>query len=328
MGWVRSYETDNHRHLQVEMPGQALWLRPKVQHAPSLPFAHGFFQVIWRQSICHENPICCVFLTQKSPKRRNSAANQGTFFDKIWRRSHEIPGRSVCSFRGVRCCGLTGRPAPWCSKFLRPALTLAMKKLLLYRKFRQWMRENEKLFFGNLSVAGLAKNWKLRVRIYPCTIHRHCFCPIFPPEKCRSCLDNSRACLTSWKRALVHLHPKSWLMDVCQPPWHDIFFETFLSEGLHTWPFVATKKSQETCRNGWYAPTGATSMKPGDSQIAPIFGEKNSTHQLRPGSCCSMKLWWKFRWSPTKKVWKNIQKPWLFLWFCFVVDVIFVVWAK
>ena len=45
------------------MPGRPLRLRPKVQHASSLPFAYGFFQVIWMAV----NMSYVIFLTQKSP---------------------------------------------------------------------------------------------------------------------------------------------------------------------------------------------------------------------------------------------------------------------
>ena len=252
MGWVRSCCS----HLQVgSMPGQPLWLRKtKVQHAPSLPFAYGFFQVIWQISQYVKWYVLRLFLTQKSPKKMGAEtlpeANQGTFFDKTKIRRSKISRNSwplavrCCSFRGARCCGFFHRTTggPWCSKFLRPALTLAMKKSrMLYRlKFWQWMRENEKRLFGNLSVAGLAKNWKLRVRIYPCTIHRHCFCPIFPPENCRSHLDNSRVCLTSWERELVHLHPKCWWMSTAMT--RPILLKLFrVKDFTHTWDLNATK---------------------------------------------------------------------------------------
>ena len=113
MGWVRSCCS----HLQVgSMPGQPLWLRKtKVQHAPSLPFAYGFFQVIWQISQYVKWYALRLFLTQKSPKKTWAEtlpeANQGTFFDKTKIRRSKISRNSwplfvrCCSFRGARCCG-------------------------------------------------------------------------------------------------------------------------------------------------------------------------------------------------------------------------------
>ena len=202
------------------------------------------------QSICQM--ICFAFIldteiTKKWGRKLCLKPTKAPFSirrrSKISRNSWPLAVR-CCSFRGARCCGFFHRTTggPWCSKFLRPALTLAMKKSrMLYRlKFWQWMREGEKWLFGNLSVAGLAKNWKLRVRIYPCTIHRHCFCPIFPPENCRSHLDNSRVCLTSWERELVHLHPKCWWMSTAMT--RPILLKLFrVKDFTHTWDLNATK---------------------------------------------------------------------------------------
>jgi len=67
--------------------------------------------------------------------------------------------------------------------------------------------------------------------------------------------------------------PSKVLMDVNRHV-ATYFVETFPSEGrLHS--HMGPQQRNQNCRNGWYAPTGATSMKPGDSQILnhQIFGE-------------------------------------------------------
>ena len=117
MGWVRSCCS----HLQVgSMRGQPLWLRKtKVQHAPSLPFAYGFFQVIWQ--ISQYVMICFVFIldTEITQKKwgGNSAWTKAPFSIRRRsedRRSHEIPGRwlfGVAVSEGLGAAVFsTGRP--------------------------------------------------------------------------------------------------------------------------------------------------------------------------------------------------------------------------
>ena len=223
------------------MPGRPLRLRPKVQHASSLPFAYGFFQVIWMAV----NMSYVIFLTQKSPS--NAAWTAKAPFSirpadlaKISTEklalalsagnSVQFPRSSVLWFdppgRRASCFG--GLVVLLVQQILAPCFDLATKKLqncCTGWNFCCGWEKWETIFWKSLiRMAGLVKNWKLRVRIYPCPIHRHCFCPIFPPEKCRSRLDNSRVCLKSWERELdACTSPSKVLMDVCQAPWHDLF---------------------------------------------------------------------------------------------------------
>ena len=293
------------------------------------------------QSICQM--ICFAFIldteiTKKWGRKLCLKPTKAPFSirrrSKISRNSWPLAVR-CCSFRGARCCGFFHRTTggPWCSKFLRPALTLCHEEIanvvqaeILAVDERKWETTFWKSERGRTSQ-------ELKVKSQNLSMHRPppLFLSNFPPGELPEPFGQFQSLLDQLRKR-AGTSPSKVLMDVNRHV-ATYFVETFPSEGrLHS--HMGPQQRNQNCRNGWYAPTGATSMKPGDSQILNHqFFEKlqatHATHQLRPGSCCSMKLWWKFRWSPkNKKVWKKTYKnhtktlvvPVVLLWcwcFCF-----------
>ena len=92
---------------------------------------------------------------------------------------------------------------------------------------------------------------------------------------------------------LVHLHRKCWWMFVKH---QDTTYSNFSERRTSHMAVLCCHKQKNTVKHE------AREF----SDLTPI-SETLSTHQLRPGSCCSMKLWWTFRWSPGRSVKKHTE---------------------